>query len=265
MPNTTITEIIDIKKLEATKDALRNEFQARTPFRWLVMENFLTPQAAQAIYDEYPKVDQTWVDTNGLHQKNKWTKPAEPGSLAGAFYEEVNSPAFRTLLEEITGIEDILPDSDLFGAGYHQILDGGFLDVHVDFNKHEGTGLDRRMNLIVYLNPNWGDNYGGELELWDMDKKVELASVVPTFNRCVLFETNEVSYHGHPKPLKTGGKSTRKSLSVYYYTEGRNDGHDVPWHNTRHVNTDGLAGNVKVLGNGVVETIRRLKTRGSLR
>ncbi len=260
-----ITEIIDLKTLEANKTTLRDEFHARSPFRWLVMENFLTPEAAQAIYDEYPKVDPTWVDTNGLHQKNKWTKPAEPGSLAGRFYEEVNSSAFRLLLEEITGIEKVLPDSDLFGAGYHQILDGGFLDVHVDFNKHERTGLDRRMNLIVYLNPDWSSSYGGELELWDMDTKTELASIEPVFNRCVLFETNEVSYHGHPKPLKTGGKSSRKSLSVYYYTEGRNDGYDVPWHNTRHVNTGGLAGNVKVLGNGVAETIRRLKTRGSLR
>jgi Rps23 Pro-64 3,4-dihydroxylase Tpa1-like proline 4-hydroxylase len=260
-----ITNIINFPQLEANKAALHDQFNGNKPFRWLVMENFLTSEAAQAIYDEYPKVDQTWIDTNGLHQKNKWTKAAEPGSLAAAFYEEVNSPAFRSLLEEITEIQDVLPDSDLFGAGYHQILDGGFLDVHVDFNKHEGTGLDRRMNLIVYLNPEWNDNFGGELELWDMDEKKELASIAPTFNRCVLFETNEISYHGHPKPLKTGGKTSRKSLSVYYYTEGRDDGHDVAWHNTRHVNTDGLAGNVKVLSNGVAETIRRLKTRGSLR
>src|SRR5205823_3364605 len=113
---------------------------------------------------------------------------------------------------------NLLQDQALNGAGYHQIEDGGYLGVHVDFNKLDD--LDRRLNLIVYMNPAWKEEYGGYLELWDMATKARIANIAPILNRCVLFETNEVSYHGHPVPLKTGGM-TRKSLSIYYYSDGR--------------------------------------------
>jgi len=252
---------VNLEKLARDEARLVEEFNSKKPFRWLVMDEFLDPASARRIYDEFPTVDQTWIDSNGLHQKNKWTKPCVEGTEAAAFYTEVNGQAFRSFLGRLTGIPDILPDASLFGAGYHQILDGGFLDVHVDFNKHDESGLDRRLNLLVYLNPHWEGAYGGHLELWDMQDKVRLARIAPEFNRAVIFETNEISYHGHPQPLKTGGKTTRKSLSVYYYTQGRDDGYDAPAHNTVYINTEGSAGTVKLLANAVQETVRRLGRR----
>ena len=243
--------VINMERLMVQEKSLQNDFQAKSPFRWLIIEDFLLPDAAQQIYEEYPAVDQTWLDANGLHTKNKFANSCVAGTAAAHFYQEVNSPTFRDYVSRLTDIPDLLPDENLFGAGYHQILDGGFLDVHVDFNKLDGSGLDRRLNLLVYLNPDWQESFGGQLELWDMDKRMQLAKILPLFNRAVIFETNEISYHGHPVPLNTNGKRTRKSLSVYYYTQGRDDDYDAPAHNTLYVNTEGASGSVKVLRNGV--------------
>ena len=259
-------EVINFDSLLERESELRTEFQQKKPFRWIVIEELLRPDAAWKIHAEFPPVDQSWVDSNGLHQKNKWTNPCVADTVAAKFFEEVNSEEFRAFLTRVTGIENVLRDPNLFGAGYHQVLDGGFLNVHVDFNKHDEAELDRRLNLLVYLNPEWQESYGGQLELWDMERSVRLEKVAPSFNRSVLFETNEVSYHGHPQPLNTEGKTTRKSLSVYYYTDGREDGYAaVPTHNTLYINTEGFKGTLKLMKNAVHETLRRNLHRNSKR
>ena len=253
--------LIDVARLKREEDALREEFHSKKPFRWLVMENFLIADAAQKLYEEFPPVDPSWVDAAGLHTRNKYTQPVVNDTIAAQYYQEANAPEFLELMGRITGINDLLPDANLFGAGYHQILDGGFLNVHVDFNRIDEAGLDRRLNLLVYLNPDWQESNGGQLELWDMETKTLLASVLPTYNRAVIFETNEISYHGHPKPLKTGGRMTRKSLSAYYYTQGRDDITPAETHSALFVYTDGVSGTVKTLNNGVQEAFRRLTGR----
>jgi len=250
-------ETIDMPSLLNREETLRREFGSRSPFKYVVIENFLLAEHARRIYSEFPPIDKkSWVDGNGLHTKNKWAMPCVAGTVADRFYSEVNSADFLEFMVRITGIQGLARDSDLFGAGYHQILDGGFLDVHIDFNKHDKSGLDRRLNLIVYLNPDWKDAYGGNLELWDMQRRVRLENLAPNFNRCVVFETNEVSFHGHPRPLNTGGKTTRKSLSVYYYSQGREDGVAAPVHNTIYKNTQGARGALKLLRNGLLDILR---------
>jgi len=230
-------KVINLDQLIQNKHLLQQEFANKKPFRYLIIENFLHPTEAEKILQEYPAIDkEKWVDSNNAHSKKKWAQPCVKGSIASEFYEEVNSDEFLKLLSEITGIPNLLADEELNGAGYHQILSGGFLNVHIDFNRHKG--LERRLNLIVYMNKNWQENYGGYLELWDMQKKQRIENIAPNFNRCVIFETNEVSYHGHPQPLNTGN-ITRKSLSVYYYTQGREDIAPAPAHNTIFINTRG--------------------------
>ncbi|MEQ8423791.1 MAG: 2OG-Fe(II) oxygenase, partial [Cyclobacteriaceae bacterium] len=144
-----------------------------------------------------------------------------------------------------------------FGGGLHQSTHGAFLDVHVDFNIHPETGFHRRLNLILYFNKNWKPEYEGKLELWDMTKKTRLENYSPNFNRCVIFETNEYSYHGHPKPLNTPPGTTRKSMALYYYTKDRSANEIVASHNTRYVNTSGFAGVVK----NISSSIKALKER----
>jgi 2OG-Fe(II) oxygenase superfamily len=241
-------------------------FNAQRPFRYVILQDFLTVGALRRIQAEFPNVDtKNWVDASGLHTKKKWTQPAVQGSVAEAFYNEVQSPEFLQLIEQITKIKDVKPDPELFGAGYHQTLDGGFLDIHIDFNYHETTGLDRRLNLIVYLNPQWEPNWGGALELWDIEKKQMIASVPPLENVAVLFETNDISYHGHPRPWDSGGKMSRQSLSTYYYTHGRDDGVDISKHTTLYVNTEGRRGRLKVFANGIRDVLRLGPIRRRLR
>jgi hypothetical protein len=257
-----MTQTINIGQLVANEAQIKLDFNSKKPFRYLVLENFLIPEVARKIYEEFPAIDQHWVDANGIRTRNKWTNPCIAGTVAEKFYQEVNSRPFLEWLGRVVEIEELLPDPNLFGAGYHQITDGGFLDVHVDFNKHESNDLDRRLNLLVYLNPGWQEPYGGALELWDMEKKEQVAKILPIFNRCVIFETNEISYHGHPEPLKTGSKTTRKSLSVYYYSQGRNDGVNAAKHSTLYVNTQGMRGALKIAFNTLSETARRIGKGG---
>ncbi len=257
---------VNIDHIRHILSQTRDTFNAQRPFRYVVLQNFLHVDALRRIQAEFPNVDtKNWVDASGLHTKKKWTQPAVKGSVAEAFYNEVQSSEFLQLIEEITKIKDVLPDPELFGAGYHQTLDGGFLDVHIDFNYHEQTGLDRRLNLIVYINPQWEPIWGGALELWDMEKKQMLAAVPPQENIAVLFETNDISYHGHPQPWNSGGKMSRQSLSTYYYTHGRDDGVSIDKHTTLYVNTQGSRGTLKVFANGIRDLLRLGPIRRRLR
>lgn len=103
----------------------------------------------------------------------------------------------------------------------HQIIPGGFLKVHADFNYHPTTSCHRRLNLLLYLNRDWSDSWDGNLEMWAQDVSRCVKSVTPILNRCVIFATTDYAYHGHPRPLRCPAGHTRKSLALYYYTVTR--------------------------------------------
>jgi Rps23 Pro-64 3,4-dihydroxylase Tpa1-like proline 4-hydroxylase len=132
----------------------------------------------------------------------------------------------------LTGIEGLLPDPHMQGGGIHQIHRGGFLRVHADFNKHPKFGLDRRLNLLLYLNKDWQEEYGGEIELWSRDMARCERRILPTARRCLIFSTLSDSYHGHPHPLTCPEGMTRKSIAMYYYTNGRPAEEQRPQHGT---------------------------------
>ena len=117
-----------------------------------------------------------------------------------------------------------------------------------------------RLNVLIYMNKDWKEAYEGHLELWGLSdkKRTLLAKVAPSFNRCVIFETNEISYHGHPKPLKTPEGINRKSIATSCYTPGRPAGEAVSKHNTLYVNTEGAGGQVKRLQSGIKAFIERI-------
>jgi hypothetical protein len=250
---------INMERLLREECELTNEFARRRPFRYVLIDDFLHADQAALISKSYPDIDEGWQNGNGLHTRGKWGTPDVENTVASTFYREVNSQEFREYISRLTEIPQLLEDPSRQGAGLHQIREGGFLNVHIDFNRLDGSNLDRRLNLIVYMNPGWKEEFGGCLELWDMDKKVMVAKVVPDLNRCVIFETNEISYHGHPVPVKSGG-ITRKSLSVYYYTDGRDDV-VADNHNTIYVNTQGAEGKAKVLKNSFVHSARKVIRR----
>lgn len=138
------------------------------------------------------------------------------------FMHFLNSEPFLNFLQILTGIkETLICDPYFSGGGQHEIKKGGFLKVHADFNKHPKLGLDRRINVLVYLNKDWNESYGGHFELWDEEMKNCVKKIPPTFNTMAIFSTTDFSYHGHPDPLNCPSNMSRKSLALYYYSNGR--------------------------------------------
>jgi Rps23 Pro-64 3,4-dihydroxylase Tpa1-like proline 4-hydroxylase len=255
--------IINKEKLLNNLDSNENKFNSKKPFRYIILDNFLNIDFAENILVEFPIIDKKWKDSRGHNTQNKWALPIVDNGIASEFMAEISSKEFLDYLSKLTSIPNLIFDSNLSGAGYHQSTNGGFLNVHVDFNKLENgnTLLDRRLNLIVYFNKNWTPEKGGYLELWDMKKYKMIENISPTFNRCAIFETNEISFHGHPKPLKINPNESRKSLSIYYYTKGRDDIIFTKPHNTIYTNTESLPGLFKTFKNGIKHFLRKINKR----
>ena len=258
-------ELINFAALEANKESLKAQWNdPQKPFRYLVYDNFFLPEAAELILKQYPDITTgSWDNTTYLNQKNKFTmtKFGSEYPLLQQTFDELNGQKFLSVMEQITGIDELLGDDDLFGGGLHQSTKGAFLDVHVDFNYHDKTKYHRRMNAIVYMNKDWKQDYNGYLELWDLEKKEQIEYIAPLFNRCVVFETNEVSFHGHPKPLNTPPHVSRKSLAVYYYTKTRPAHEIAAEHNTIYINTEGTSGVIKNFKSGLKAALERINKK----
>jgi hypothetical protein len=214
----------DRAALVARGRAARDAYRLADPFPHVVLDDFLPLEVAAACADEFPGPDAIpWdVYTDGgrtlkLTCDDESRMPPAARQLVGQF----NSGAMISFLEELTGITGLVADPHLGGGGLHRIEPGGFLDVHADFNKHALLGLDRRLNVLYYLNPEWDDAWEGHLELWDRGMQRCVQRIAPVLNRCVVFSTTSHSFHGHPHPLACPPGQARKSLAFYYYTNGR--------------------------------------------
>ncbi|MFP3942806.1 MAG: 2OG-Fe(II) oxygenase [Alphaproteobacteria bacterium] len=133
-----------------------------------------------------------------------------------------NSSQFLDFLEEMTGIRGLIPDPHFMGGGLHETARGGYLKIHADFNVHPRLNLKRRLNLILFLNEDWREDWGGQLELWETDMSVRRHSISPVANRAVVFNTDPTSFHGHPEPLACPENVYRRSIALYYYTAAGN-------------------------------------------
>jgi Rps23 Pro-64 3,4-dihydroxylase Tpa1-like proline 4-hydroxylase len=146
----------------------------------------------------------------------------------------LNSDITLRFLEKLTGIKNLIPDPTFTGGGYHKIKAGGKLAIHADYNIHPHTKLHRRINLLVYLNPNWIEEWGGNLELWNKNLTEKTHAIAPMFNRAVIFNITDDAYHGHPEPLNCPDNQARYSMALYYFTEDRpeeekNSEHSALW------------------------------------
>jgi hypothetical protein len=164
-------------------------------------------------------------------------KIRELGPAYAALDDLVQSAPFLDLVGRITGIAELLYDPYYFGGGTHENRTGQDLDPHVDFNRHPIEKWHRRLNLIVYLNPEWRDDWGGSLELhsdpYRDDDRVLL--VTPTYNRCVIFETTETSWHGFSRIAPPSPDTTRRSIALYFYTRERPAAETADPHSTVYV------------------------------
>lgn len=204
---------------------LSRQFRDNEPYPHIHLDEFLEPEIAAEMSREFPGLE-TDAWTRYKHQnENKLglTKRELFPPLIAEVVDELNSPEFVSWLSKVTGIPDLLADDSLEGGGLHQSGPGGFLNVHTDFRTHHyHKNWRRRVNLILYLNPNWNERWGGAIELWDREVRECVAKVPPLLNDVLIFETNEISYHGFPEPLSCPEGQSRKSLALYYYTIDEN-------------------------------------------
>ena len=256
-------EFVNFDSLTQRLAEIKADFNdPKKPFRYTQFEGFFYPEKAELIHNSYPTItDGKWDGTTYVDQKNKFAKTNfEAGSAFEKVFAELNSKELTHWLGDISGIPDVLGDEELFGGGLHQSIKGAFLNVHVDYNIHPTTKYHRRMNLLVYMNKDWKDEYEGCLELWDLKdgEMKQIARIAPLINRCVIFETNEISFHGHPKPLNTPDGMNRKSIATYYYTVERPANEVASEHNTIYVNTEGAGGQLKRFTAGVKAFLERI-------
>ncbi len=211
------------------------QFSTAAPFPHISVDNFVDPSVARAIAAEYPTFEQAKAlgfAFNAVNERKKIqiTESARFPPAVKQLSDFLASPAFLDDLSALTGIPGLLADPLLFGGGMHMTGPHGRLDVHVDFNRGEGD-LYRRLNLLLYLNSDWDEGWGGHIELWDADVKNCVVSLAPTLARCVIFETSHISFHG-VAPLRCPADRVRKSFATYYYTREAPTHGDVVMHGT---------------------------------
>jgi Rps23 Pro-64 3,4-dihydroxylase Tpa1-like proline 4-hydroxylase len=216
--------------LKNSEEALLNfgkqnfdQYSQNSPFPNICFENFFDEPALNEILAHFPdlkiKADYKFKNAN----ENKLATKGEYNlsDHAREFIRFLNSQVFLDFLTNLTGIENLIPDPSLAGGGYHELKPGGFLKIHSDFNKHPNTKLDRRINVLIYLNKDWKLEYGGQFELWNETMTECVKRIEPNFNTMAIFSTTSKSYHGNPEIIKCEAGNSRKSIAMYYYTNGR--------------------------------------------
>jgi Rps23 Pro-64 3,4-dihydroxylase Tpa1-like proline 4-hydroxylase len=205
------------------------------PFQHVVIDGFLQSDTLPRILSEVNKLQDVdaqskYIDPSSPYEFNKYAFNSNYGSYLKQLFVELNSPDFIKHIERITGVNNIICNElSLHGAGIHRIKSKGFLQLHTDFNTyHSKKGmLDRRINMLIYLNPDWKAEYKGELCLCDKNTNMCVKKIEPILNRCVIFNTTSASIHGHPEPLNVPDDIVRQSIAVYYYTENTQGDKDI--------------------------------------
>ncbi len=220
----------EAKVLDKGRD-LRKAYTAGDPFPHIAIDDFLPQAVLERCLAEFPTDKAGVTDTYDRNQerfKTAFTPDVLPPYSRHLFYA-FNSRPFIQVIENISGIQGLIPDPLFEGGGYHEMTQGGHLSVHADFNYHRQLNLERRINVLIYLNKDWKDEYGSQLELWNKDMTTRMKSYVPLFNRCVIFSTTSDSNHGNPQPVNHPDGTPRRSIALYYYT--------ATWNNIKRKHT----------------------------
>jgi hypothetical protein len=215
-------------------EKLRPQYASNDPFPHIMIDDFLPQEVAEKVFGEFPgeKAQEWHRFDNPLEKKLATREDEQFGPFTRELMFELNSRTFIEFLEKLTGIDALIPDPHFEGGGLHQIPRGGFLKIHADFNYHARYMLNRRLNLLLYMNKGWQDAWNGHLQLWDREMKGCVKKIAPVFNRCVIFSTTDDAYHGHPDTLECPEGTTRKSLALYYYSNGRPEEEGAAKHTT---------------------------------
>ncbi len=214
--------------------SLRDQFIAAAPFPHIVIDDALPTNVLDAVIAEFPAPEEADWQTFDKQTEVKLAlaDTERMGPSTRHLLAEFNGQVFTEFLQQLTAIDHLVPDPHYDGGGLHQIRRGGFLKVHADFNKNKRLNLDRRLNVLLYLNRDWDPSFGGNLELWNPDMSAAVQSIAPIFNRMVVFATTDDALHGHPEPLTCPPDRARRSMALYYYSNGRPVGEQRADHTT---------------------------------
>ncbi|ATE65577.1 2OG-Fe(II) oxygenase [Rhizorhabdus dicambivorans] len=209
----------DTGQCRAAGASLAGRYAAADPFPHAVIDELIDPALLASLLPGFPdRTGKRFFDRDQERFKYQFA----PDDIADAglrhLLAELNGGAFLSFLEALTGIEGLIPDPWYLGGGLHETCAGGHLSVHADFNLHPRMKVERRLNLLIYLNADWPAAWGGDLELWDRDMIAARVKVAPLLGRAVIFNTDADSYHGHPEPLACPPDRSRRSIATYYYT-----------------------------------------------
>lgn len=217
---------IDPETLSIRVDAARRaaepyaeRYQSAEPYNHICIDGFLPDgvlSRVRADLEELPASDRSF-DAAQEKLKSSYNPDRLP-LFTRAVFHALNAPPFLKFLEEMTGIPQLIPDPYFQGAGIHRVETGGHLDIHADFNHHKQMNLERRLNVLIYLNENWQEDWGGAFEIWDKAMTAKVASFAPVYNRMVCFSTGSDTFHGNPEPVNHPEGKSRLSIALYYYT-----------------------------------------------
>jgi hypothetical protein len=228
---------LDYKVARKVGEELSGTYCFAEPFPHIVLDNFLPESVIRLALDNFPKEtlrsDHVFEIGYAGHHKRQ-ILPEDCNPAARKLFHFFNSQPMLEFLEGLSSIQGLIPDPYFVGGGYHETAHGGKLGIHADFRINDQLHLHRRMNVIIYLNEDWKDEYGGHLELWDRKMTTKCHSVKPIFNRCVIFNTDADSYHGHPDPLTTPEGVCRRSIALYYYTASHSIYKELPNNSTMY-------------------------------
>lgn len=221
-------QVVTAERLEKIAQKYREAYADASPFPHIVIDGIFPKRILEAVSSEFPvNEDEKGCFTETCFSQAKQNKKSavnderEMGMYTRVFYAFLKSSTWVTFLEQLSGIENIIPDPHYRGSGLHMTASGGNLDIHADFNRMKKYNLDRRVNTFVYLNDDWPESYGGHLELWGRDMKSCYQKILPSMGRFVVFSSTDFSYHGHPQPQTSPKDRARISMALYYYTNGR--------------------------------------------
>jgi hypothetical protein len=228
----SLAQHVSTERLKEVVD-LNANYKSKFPFPHTYYDGLFPMDVLEAVEKEIPDApkvkagggcvegSQKCYNTKLQKHKNAFDDERFFGPATLSLFTTLKSAKFTKFLEQLTGIENLVPDPEYRGSGVHQTLSGGQLNIHADFNRYEKYDLHRRVNVFVFLNPSWNESYGGQLELWSRDLKSCGAKINPDLGRFVVFSSTDFSYHGHPHPLTCPENRSRRSLALYYYTKTR--------------------------------------------
>ncbi len=214
----------NFKDLDSIASQYKERYINAKPFPNIVFDNFFNENILNKILKNFPSnIKEIGNEYNTKAEKKlSLNDPLKFSDDTNSFINYLNSAPFIKFLNKLTGIEEtLITDPYLLGGGLHELRNNGYLNIHADFNQHPSMKLDRRLNILIYLNKDWENKNGGQLELWDKGMKNCIKNILPIFNRMVVFSTTDFSYHGNPNKVKTENNLSRKSIALYYYSNGR--------------------------------------------